>query len=496
MDVRLSLSALMIGALALAATLRTPETRAQAAADRPNIVVVMTDDQRLDTLWSMPKTLSLIGTKGVTFSNALVSFPVCGPSRATFLTGQYAHNHGVLGNAFPLGGHRKLDHSNTLPVWLRGAGYRTAFVGKYLNGYGTEDRHEIPPGWDDWQGLTSNRYYGFELNDNGILRSFGATESEYQTDVLAARARDVIRRHAHDGAEQPLFLYVATQAPHSGRNSDSIRDDPALAHLNQPFGARAARHLGQFADLQLPKTTTYGEKFVEDKPAHVQTLDAIASETTFGIEAHYRAKLEMLQAVDDLVEGVVIALAESGMADRTVLIFTSDNGFFHGEHRLVTGKQLPYDEALRVPLLVRGPGFPAGKSATQLVSNVDLAPTIVELAGAVAGREMDGRSLVRLANNPSSGRARSLLLESGGSISEDEGEGESREVDYRGLRQERHHYVEYETGEAELYYLVSDPEQALNRIDDSGLSGVRERLRALLRTEEDCRGRGCSKGTP
>jgi len=495
MDVRLSISALMIGPLILAAVIHTPEAIAQAVG-RPNIVVIMTDDQRLDTLWSMPKTLALIGAKGVTFSNALVSFPVCGPSRATFLTGQYAHNHGVLGNAFPLGGHRKLDHTNTLPVWLHGAGYRTAFVGKYLNGYGAEVPLEIPPGWDDWQGLTSNRYYGFELNDNGVLRTFGPTESEYQTDVLSARAQDVIRRHAHDGAGQPLFLYVATQAPHSGRNSDAIRDDPALARLNQPFGARAARHFGQFADLQFEKSASYDEKFIQDKPRHVRTLDHIASETTFGIAAHYRAKLEMLQAVDDLVEGVVLALAESGMVNRTLLIFTSDNGFFHGEHRLVTGKQLPYDEALRVPLLVRGPGFPAGTTATQLVSNVDLAPTIVELARADAGREMDGRSLVRLANNPSSGQARSILLEAGGSIFEDEGEEESGEVDYRGVRQERYQYVEYETGEGELYYVFADPEQALNRIDDSGLSGVRDRLRALLRAEESCHGRGCSKGTP
>jgi arylsulfatase A-like enzyme len=455
----------------------------------------MTDDQRADTLWSMPKTRAHIAASGVTFANAFVSFPVCSPSRATFLTGQYAHNHGVLANDLPLGGYRKLNHANTLPVWLRAAGYRTAFIGKYLNQYGQDDPLEVPPGWDDWQGLTSNRYFGFELNDNGALLAFGADESEYQTDVLAARAANIIRSQARDRPGQPLFLYVATQAPHSGRNSDEIRDDPALAHLNQPFGARAARHRGLFAGQPLEKPVTYDEKFISDKPAHLRELDRIVSETTFGIEAHYRAKLEMLQAVDDLVETVVVALAETGMLDHTLLMFTSDNGFFHGEHRLITGKQLPYDQALRVPLLVRGPGFPAGTTATQLVVNVDLAPTIVESTGAVAGRTMDGRSLVRLANNPASGRSRSILLEAGASIFEDEGDDESAEVDYRGLRQDRYQYVEYETGDRELYYLVSDPELANNRVDDPELSAARDRLQALLRTEENCRGRGCSRGT-
>lgn len=494
MKARIPLTAIA-GPLILAVALNAPEASAQTVV-RPHVVVIMTDDQRADTLWSMPKTRALIAARGVTFSNALVSFPVCSPSRATFLTGQYAHNHRVLANDLPLGGYRKLNHANTLPVWLHAAGYRTAFVGKYLNQYGVDEPLEIPPGWDEWQGLTSNRYYGFELNDNGALLAFGADESEYQTDVLAARAANIIRSQARDRPGQPLFLYVATQAPHSGRNSNEIRDDPALAYLNQPFGARAERHRGLFADQPLDKPVTYDEKFIADKPAHMRELDPILPETTYGIEAHYRAKLEMLQAVDDLVEAVAVALGDSGMLNNTLLMFTSDNGFFHGEHRLITGKQLPYDQALRVPLLVRGPGFPAGTTATQLVANVDLAPTIVESTGAVAGRTMDGRSLVRLANNPASGRSRSILLEAGASIVEDEGDNESPEIDYRGLRQDRFQYVEYETGDRELYYRVSDPELANNRIDDPDLSAARDRLQALLRTQESCRGRGCSRGTP
>ena len=243
---------MLASSLVLAMMMHVPDTVA-GPAPRPNVVVIMTDDQRLDTLRYMPKTLELIADKGVSFKNAIASFPVCSPSRATFLTGQYAHNHQVLGNTLPLGGYHKLDHANTLPVWLHDAGYRTAFIGKYLNHYGEDDPLEIPPGWDDWQGMTDNRYYGFELNDNGALLTYGGSEDEYQTDVFAVRADAIIHRHAGDTTGQPLFLFIATQAPHSGRNSNAVRDDPAFAHLNHPFGPRAMRHLGLFEDEPFPK---------------------------------------------------------------------------------------------------------------------------------------------------------------------------------------------------------------------------------------------------
>jgi arylsulfatase A-like enzyme len=492
---RTRISAVALSLLALEIVMRPGD----AAADppvRPHVVVIMTDDQRLDTLRFMPKTQSLIAAEGVVFANAFATFPVCSPARATFLTGKYAHNHQVFGNAPPLGGYSKLDHGNTLPVWLRNAGYRTAFAGKYLNHYGEGNPLEIPPGWDDWHALLDNRYYGFQLNENGALLTYGGDESQYQTDVLAMKADSIIRLHAASNSGQSLFLYVAPQAPHSGRNANAVRDDPDFAHLNHPFGPRAMRHLGLFDDQPLQESKAFNEKFIEDKPAHVRALDRMTTETTYGVEAHFRAKLEMLQAVDDLVETVVNALGDTGMLANTLLLYTSDNGFFHGEHRVVTGKLFPYDEALRVPLLVRGPGFPAGSTATQLVANVDIAPTVVALSGVTAGLVMDGRSLARLANDPESGRDRTILLEAFGSGPDSEQSSAAPGVNYRGIRDDRYQYVEYETGDRELYYLASDSAQVANRINDPRLAGVVTRMQAKLRQQENCRGGGCSRGTP
>ncbi len=495
MHLRSSTLATLASSIALVVAMRAPEAVAEPAV-RPNIVVIMTDDQRLDTLRYMPKTLELIAAEGVTFANAFASFPVCSPSRATFLTGQYAHNHGVLGNALPSGGYSKLDSSNTLPVWLRKTGYRTAFIGKYLNHYGKDDPLEIPAGWDNWQGMLDYRYYGFRLNDNGTLLTFGGSENEYRTDVEAARADAIIRHHAGNNSGRPLFLYVATQAPHAGRNSDAVRDDPAFAHLTHPFGSRAMRHFGRFENEPFPKSRAFNEKSMKDKPAHMYTIDPLSTEATYGIDAHYRAKLELLQAVDDLVETVITALSDTGMLENTLVVYTSDNGFFHGEHRIVTAKYFPYDEALRVPLLMRGPGFPAGVTAAQFVTNIDVAPTIVELSGTTPGRVMDGRSLLRLANDPASGRGRVILLEA---THTGLGNGEpirGRKVDYRGVRDERYQYVEYGSGDRELYFMVSDTAQVNNRIDDPKLAGVQSRMQEQLRKQQTCRGVGCSQGSP
>ena len=481
--------------LTLSVAMHIPEAFA-ASASRPNVVVIMTDDQRLDTLQYMPKTQELIAAAGVSFVNALASYPVCSPSRATFLTGQYAHNHQVLGNALPWGGYHKLRHNNTLPVWLHDAGYKTMFIGKYLNRYGEDNPLEVPPGWDDWQAMVENRYYGFKLNENGSLFTFGGSEGEYQTDVFAVKAASAIRRHVANNSRQPFFLFIAPQAPHSGRNSNSIRNDPDFAHLNHPFGPRAMRHLDLFHDEPYRKSKAYNEKLVDDKPAHIQALARIPMETTYGIDAHYRAKLEMLQAVDDLVETVVTELRNASLLKNTLIVYTSDNGFFHGEHRIVTGKNLPYDEALRIPLLVRGPGFPAGSTSTQLVSNIDLAPTVVEVSGATPGRAMDGRSLVRLSNNPASGRGRSIVLEGGWPGAADEEGAITPIVGYHGVREEKYQYVEYETGDRELYYLISDSAQVNNRIDDPKLAEVATRMQELLRRQENCRASDCSRGTP
>lgn len=182
---------------------------------RPNVVVIMTDDQTVADMQALPKTLELIGRPGTTFQNSFVSWALCCPSRATYLTGQLPHNHGVMGNAPPAGGYTRLNHANTLPVWLSAAGYRTAHLGKYLNGYGERNPREVPPGWAHWFGLvdpTTYRMYNYTINDDTLLRSFGEDPEDYQTDVLAAEAERVLRAWAGD--EAPFFLSIAPLAPH------------------------------------------------------------------------------------------------------------------------------------------------------------------------------------------------------------------------------------------------------------------------------------------
>src|SRR5829696_5871671 len=205
------LGVILLGALVFSA----PSGLVAQTATRPNVVVIMTDDQTLEQMRVLTKTRQLIGDQGTTFRNFYCSFPLCAPSRATFLTGQYAHNHGVLSNSPPNGGYTALNHNNTLPLWLQDAGYFTGHIGKYLNGYGRDTAPTlVPPGWTDWQGLVDNstyKFYNYTINDNGTLVNYGETEADYQTDVLTNRAVATIDEAVLD---QPFFLSVAPVSPH------------------------------------------------------------------------------------------------------------------------------------------------------------------------------------------------------------------------------------------------------------------------------------------
>ena len=366
---------------------------------------MMTDDQTARSLRVMSNVRRLLARRGTTFTRSFTVYPQCCPSRASFLTGQYAHNHGVLGNSPPAGGYAKLDHSNTLPVWLQNAGYRTAHIGKYLNGYGAGNPLEIPPGWTEWRGSvdpSTYRYTGYTLNENGTLTTY----SRYQTDVYARKAVDVIRRRAPRA--RPFFLSVAFLAPHQGEPADP--DDPG-AGIGTP--SPAARHRNAFASARLPRPPSFNEANVSDKPPGIRSRVLLPPVRVAAIRENYQQELESLLAVDRAVARVVRALRESSELGNTFVIFTSDNGFFHGEHRVAQGKNLPYEPAIRVPLVVRGPGVPAGRRLTKRVANIDLAPTIVDAAEARAGRVMDGRSLLPFFAHPGRPLRRDLLVERG-----------------------------------------------------------------------------------
>ena len=433
-------------------------TCAGAAPPRPNVLVILTDDQTLESMRVLEKTQRLLGKQGTAFASAFVSYPVCCPSRATLLTGQYAHNHKVMANKPPDGGYGRLDHSNTLPVWLQDAGYETAHVGKYLNGY---KGPEVPPGWSHWFGLSdpsTYELYDYTAIDDGKPVHFGNAEEDYQTDVLAAKAEEILRQ-----LDEPFFLSVAPVAPHMERSDENGKGMPPRP---------APRHLGRFANEPLPAGASFNEADVKDKPPHIQKLRPLGEARQAQILRTYRSQLESLLAIDDLVERLVNVLGETGRLDRTVILFTSDNGFFHGQHRIPEGKLLPYEEAIHVPLIVRGGGFPAGATALQPVSNVDLAPTIVALTGAVARRKMDGRDLLPLALDPALGQDRALFFEV---LSRNR----SR-PSYEAVRTARWMWIEYRNGSRELYDLQADPLQLQSRHKAPGLSKVRADLARRL----------------
>jgi len=420
----------------------------------------------------LPKTLALLGARGTTFDNSFVDVSLCCPSRSTFLTGQYAHNHGVQANGGPRGGYVHLDNSNTLPVWLQEAGYYTAHVGKYLNNYGV-DSHAPPPGWSRWFGLidpSTYRMYGYRVSDGGTPVSYMESPKDYQTDVLAAKAEEILRSRA--GTGQPFFLTVAPIAPHLER----------LGHRQTPPRA-APRHRGRFATELLPAAASFNEGDVADKPAHISRLPPFTPERRALITETYRAELASLLAVDDLVERLVKALDATGQLDHTVILFTSDNGFFLGEHRIPEGKYLPYEESIRVPLIIRGGGFPAGARVARMVSNDDLAPTNVALTGAKVRRTMDGRPLLPLALDPHQGKDRTLLIEGYG-----QGKGKPP---FTAVRDPRWLYAEYKNGDRELYDLQNDPAELRSLHADPAAAAIRQDLAKRLARLRTCSGASC-----
>ena len=457
---------LVLGAAAVTAGAFAGGSKSRADS-RPNILVFETDDQTVESMRVLANVQRLIGAQGVTFDSSFVSFSLCCPSRATFLTGQYAHNHGVMGNKPPEGGYYKLDSSNTLPVWLQKAGYNTVHLGKYLNGYGTKDPREIPPGWSEWHGSvdpSTYRFYDFTLNENGALHTY---KRRYKTDLYAEKGAEIVRRRARQA--KPFFLWVAFLAPHSGGPREP--GDPKYA-----TPVPAPRHRDRLANEPLPVPASFNEADVSDKPQVVSRRRLLRPREVQAIQEMYQQRLESLLAVDEAVARVMAALRASGELDKTLVVFTSDNGYFHGEHRIPQGKVLLYEPSIRVPLLMRGPGIPRGVHLGQMVGNIDLAPTFVDAANATPGRAMDGRSLLPLVANPRLPWRDDLLLETSS---------------YMALRTSRYLYAEYENGDRELYDLVRDPDELESKHADPAFAAVRAELATRLGLLRNCHGPGC-----
>jgi len=458
-----------VAALAIVMLLAAAAPGVEEASARPNVVVIMTDDQDLKAMRVMDKTLRLLGRQGTTFKRFFATTPRCCPSRATFLTGQYAHNHGVRGGSggFATAAFKEFRDENTLPVALKRAGYRTGYVGKYLNGYGDtgSSPRYIPPGWDSWRVPvrgTATHQFGYTLNENRRLTRYGSRPSDYQTDVYARKALGFISGAA--GGHRPFFLTVAPSAPHGERG------------LELPRSPRPApRHKGAFEGKALPTPPSFNERDVSDKPYFVRRLARLNGADQRRLRERHQDRLASLLAVDDAVVKIVGELRRRGELPNTVVMFTSDNGYLLGEHRL-TEKTVLYEESARVPLIVRGPGFPSGAERHQITGNIDLAPTILDLADAESLRTMDGISLVPLARQAAVAAGRDILLENKLSAA---------------VRTPEYMYARHPRGARELYDLRRDPFQLRSRHDDPALAGVRATLAQRLAELENCAGESC-----
>jgi arylsulfatase A-like enzyme len=468
-------------------------------AERPNIVVVLTDDQTAEELAAMPATKELIAGKGVTFERAFVSYPVCCPSRATYLTGQYAHNHGVMGLYPPTGGYGRFDTAHALPVWLQRAGYHTSHIGKFLNGYGDQQPADVPPGWDDWHATvdySTYRMWGYTLNDNGRFRTYGSPFEErpslYQTNVLTAKALAVIDRRSGRG---PFFLSLNFLAPH--------HEDRRIQRRTGRVVRAAPGDEGAFASRPLRLAGGFNERDMSDKPLFLRRRTAPLSRTEIArIRKDALGRRDALLAVDRGVRRIVSALRARRQLGNTYILFTSDNGYMQGQHRVRSGKMLPYDPSTRVPLLIRGPGIPAARRSGELVANVDLAPSLMQIAHARPSVTVDGRSLLPFARRPGRRSRRAILHETGGRRrvglrGQDEfpnrGRSLRRVLTYRAIRTDRWLYVRYRGGSTELYDLRRDPGQLRSRHGDAEYRATRRALARDLRRLARCRGAGCRR---
>jgi arylsulfatase A-like enzyme len=368
----------------------------------------------------------------------------------------------------------------TVAPWLKAAGYRTIFVGKYINGYPSGDPAHVPPGWDDWHadfaggGPDSADYYGYLLNDNGVVTTYDGAPADYLTDVLTQKAVAAIQTAVAQGPA-PFFLYAAPPNPHAPPQT-------------------APRDNGMFSDALAPRTPAYDEADVSSKPAWVQSLPNFTQSVKEQIDLLYEGRLASMLPVDDMVERIVQELQADGRLSNTFIMFSSDNGFMLGPHRCDHGKEAPYEESVRVPLIVRGPGVPAGQTRDQIVANIDLAPTWAEWAGAVVPDSVDGRSFAAvLTTSPPASWRQDLLLEHWQNVSDPDSPSHVRGgiPTFYGLRTaDQKAYVEYVTGDVELYDLAADPYELAN-LAQKAAGSVINPLSSRVAVLKTCHGATC-----
>jgi arylsulfatase A-like enzyme len=447
-------------ALALVAWLGAAWASAAEGPSRPNVVFVLIDDLRFDEIdypfVELPN-IQRLAREGVRFRNAFVTTPLCSPSRASILTGQYAHAHGITDNTDRSPRSHQLV---TFPRLLHDAGYETAFFGKWHMGVDDTAR----PGFDHWISVKGQgRYLDPEFNVDGERRRTNG----YFTDILNGFAVDFLKRpHA-----KPFLLFLAHKAVHPDltQNADGSVSDPSAENF-----VPAERHHALYANAAVPHRPNHGKPPV-GKPALERRFDGRPpyGPATGTSDETVRERLRVLAAVDEGLGRMLEVLQASGQLERTLVVFTSDEGYFYGEHGLSVERRLAYEESARIPLLMRWPALiQAGRSIEELALNIDLAPTLLELGGAAEPAGLHGRSLVKLLRGQSVPWRDSFLIE----YFSDRVFPWVANMGYQAVRTRRHKYIHYLelAGMDELYDLDADPYELTNLASqDAGQAVVR-----------------------
>jgi N-acetylglucosamine-6-sulfatase len=494
-------------------------------ARRPNIVMILADDMRADDLRWMPSVRHLIADRGLSFRNSFSPYPLCCPARASLLSGEYAHNHKVFSHVAPYG-FPAFDDRRTIGTSLNAAGYNTVFIGKYLNGYGDQPSkltgqpsfRYVPPGWTDWLGAVSRppdsgyasggtyNYFHTIFNVNGTIDD--THDGQYQTAVIGRMTRRMIRKYHR--SPKPFFLYVAPVAPHFGLPQE--KDDPtdvtypgtgARERIKTParpawvrgrFDARITRASG------LPVDGGPAEADVGDKPRPIRDAPELTAQERLAVRSSTRQRAEALYVLDGQVKKILHTLKATHELDNTVVVFTSDNGYFLGEHRVRQGKIKPHEPSLRVPFVVAGPGIPHGERFDP-ITTPGLSATIVDLADARPPHQQDGLSVV-----PSFAADRGWTvpvvtegLETSRVFRDAEQDPAPGFDDPRttiGIRTPRWKYVRYVDGDGELYDLDHDPNELHSHFGDPAYRSVQAELSRLWNRYKDCKGASCRAPMP
>jgi arylsulfatase A-like enzyme len=469
-----SAATLLVASSAACSASGSSSTSGAGSASRTNVVFVLADDLSMNLLPHMPNVRALAGD-GTTFTNYTVTDSLCCPSRSSIFTGRYPHNTGVFTNSGKDGGFhlfRQEQERDTVATTLKNNGYRTAFMGKYLNEYQPADG--VRPGWTDWA-VGGNAYanYNYTLNENGTLKKYGSAPEDYLTTVVQNRAVDFITDAAN--RNQPFLLEIATFSPHG------------------PY-TPAPQDKDLFPGLTVPRTSAFN-KHPENAPPYLAANDPLTPKEIATLKGIYRKRAQSVQSIDRMIGTLRDTLSKAGIADDTVVVFSSDNGFHLGDHGLNIGKQTAFSTDVHVPLVVAGPGIRKGARVDHLAENIDLRPTFEDLAGVTGPSTADGTSLVPLLRNgePDADWRQLSLIEHHGprTFAPDDPDKQNKKdgtpPTYTAIRTANWTFVQYLDGTMEYYDRTTDPDE-MNNIAGTLPADRVETLRAVVKKMEACKG--------